>query len=371
MASPESKGQPEEPSGNRTNPAGSSPAERVFLDGIIGTSLAMQKVYQLTRQVAKSDASVLLLGETGTGKELIANAIHQLSRRSNGPFIKVNCGALSESLLESELFGHVRGAFTGAVNNRTGRFEAAHSGTIFLDEINSTSLPLQVKLLRVLQEREFERVGDTQTIHVNTRVVAASNRDLMDEVHAGRFREDVYWRLNVVPVEIPPLRDRLDDIPQLLTFFLNQYNEANDRYVVHLQPGVIEALQEYTWPGNVRELQNYVERAVVMATGDEFTVDLLPPSVLSKQPARAADPSSGGMSLDQLSFQVVQQGLKELSEARGDLHGKIVERIERELIQQVLSACGGTRTKAAALLGINRNTLHKKIKDLGLDSPDE
>ena len=371
MAPPESTGQSEEPSGNRTNPAGNSPAEPVSIDGIIGTSVSMQEVYQLTRQVAKSDASVLLLGETGTGKELIANAIHQLSRRYNGPFIKVNCLALSESLLESELFGHVRGAFTGAVNNRTGRFEAAHSGTIFLDEINSTSLPLQVKLLRVLQEREFERVGDTQTIHVNTRVVAASNRDLMDEVHAGRFREDVYWRLNVVPVEIPPLRDRLDDIPQLLTFFLNQYNEANDRYVVHLQPGVIEALQEYTWPGNVRELQNYVERAVVMATGDEFTVDLLPPSVLSKQPPRAGDASSAGMNLDQLSFQVVQQGLKELSEAGGDLHGKIVERIERELIQQVLSACGGTRTKAAALLGINRNTLHKKIKDLGLDDAGE
>ena len=371
MAPAESTGQSEEPSGNRKNPAGDPPAESLSLDGIIGTSVAMQKVYQLTRQVARSDASVLLLGETGTGKELIANAIHQLSRRSNGPFIKVNCGALSESLLESELFGHVRGAFTGAVNNRTGRFEAAHSGTIFLDEINSTSLQLQVKLLRVLQEREFERVGDTQTIHVNTRVVAASNRDLMDEVLAGRFREDVYWRLNVVPVEIPPLRDRLDDIPQLLTFFLNQYNEANDRYVVHLQSGVIEALQEYDWPGNVRELQNYVERAVVLATGDEFTVDLLPPSVLSKQAPRAGGHSPAGMGLDQLSFQVVQQGLKELSESGGDLHGKIVERIERELIQQVLSACGGTRTKAAALLGINRNTLHKKIKDLGLDDSAE
>ena len=371
MASPESTGQPEEPSGNRKNPAGDSSIESVYLDGIIGTSQAMQKVYQLTRQVAKSDASVLLLGETGTGKELIANAIHRLSGRSDGPFIKVNCGALSESLLESELFGHVRGAFTGAVNNRTGRFEAAHSGTIFLDEINSTSLQLQVKLLRVLQEREFERVGDTQTIQVNTRVVAASNRDLMEEVHAGRFREDIYWRLNVVPVEIPPLRDRLEDIPQLLTFFLNQYNEANDRYVVHLQAGVIEALQEHDWPGNVRELQNYVERAVVMATGDEFTVDLLPPSVLSKKPPRESDHSPAGMGLDQLSFQVVKQGLKELSEADGDLHGKIVERIERELIQQVLTACGGTRTKAAALLGINRNTLHKKIKDLGLDDSAE
>ena len=337
------------------------------LGGLIGTSLAMQNVYQLTRKVAKSDASVLLLGETGTGKELIATAIHQLSRRSNGPFVKVNCGALSESLLESELFGHVRGSFTGAVNNRTGRFEAAHSGTIFLDEINSTSLELQVKLLRVLQEREFERVGDTQTISVDTRVIAASNRDLMSEVRAGNFREDVYWRLNVVPVEIPPLRDRRDDIPQLLTFFLQQYNEVNDRYVVHIQPAVIEALQQYTWPGNVRELQNYVERAVVLANGDEFTTDLLPPSVLCNQPKQLSADGDASEDLAGLSFRTVQQGLRELTDKEGNLHSEIVDRIERELIQQVLAACGGTRTKAAIQLGINRNTLHKKIKDLRIN----
>jgi len=337
------------------------------LGGLIGTSLAMQNVYQLTRKVAKSDASVLLLGETGTGKELIATAIHQLSRRSNGPFVKVNCGALSESLLESELFGHVRGSFTGAVNNRTGRFEAAHSGTIFLDEINSTSLELQVKLLRVLQEREFERVGDTQTISVDTRVIAASNRDLMSEVRAGNFREDVYWRLNVVPVEIPPLRDRREDIPQLLTFFLQQYNEVNDRYVVHIHPAVIEALQQYTWPGNVRELQNYVERAVVLANGDEFTTDLLPPSVLSNHPEQLSADGSASEDLASLSFRTVQQGLRELADKEGNLHSEIVDRIERELIQQVLAACGGTRTKAAIQLGINRNTLHKKIKDLRID----
>jgi len=337
------------------------------LDGIIGTSLAMRKVYQLTRKVAKSDASVLLLGETGTGKELIANAIHQLSRRSNGPFVKVNCGALSESLLESELFGHVRGSFTGAVNNRTGRFEAAHSGTIFLDEINSTSLELQVKLLRVLQEREFERVGDTQTISVDTRVIAASNRDLMSEVRAGNFREDVYWRLNVVPVEIPPLRDRREDIPQLLTFFLQQYNDVNDRYVVHIQPAVTEAMQQYSWPGNVRELQNYVERAVVLANGDEFTTDLLPPSVLSNQPEQLSADGDASEDLAGLSFRTVQQGLRELSDKDGNLYNEIVDRIERELIQQVLAACGGTRTKAAIQLGINRNTLHKKIKDLRIN----
>ncbi|MGY8733899.1 MAG: sigma 54-interacting transcriptional regulator, partial [Pirellulales bacterium] len=270
-------------------------------------------------------------------------------------------------LLESELFGHVRGSFTGAVSNRTGRFEAAHSGTIFLDEINSTSLKLQVKLLRVLQEREFERVGDTQTIRVDTRVIAASNRDLMSEVRAGRFREDVYWRLNVVPVEIPPLRDRREDIPQLLTFFLRQYNEVNDRYVVHIQPAVIEAMQQYSWPGNVRELQNYVERAVVLASGDEFTTDLLPPSVLSNQPEQLSTDGDRVEDLAGLAFRTVQQGLRELAHKDGNLHSEIVDRIERELIQQVLAACGGTRTKAAIQLGINRNTLHKKIKDLRID----
>jgi len=176
--------------------------------GIIGSGPAMEKVYRLTRQVAKSNASVLLLGETGTGKELIAKAVHQLSPRGTGPFVRVNCGALSESLLESELFGHVRGSFTGAIDNRTGRFEAAHTGTVFLDEINSTTPKLQVKLLRVLQEREFERVGDTQTIRVDTRVIAASNRDLLEEVEADKFREDLYYRLNVVPIHLPPLRER-------------------------------------------------------------------------------------------------------------------------------------------------------------------
>ena len=212
------------------------------------------------------------MGETGTGKELIAHAIHELSQRRNRPFVRVNCGALSESLLESELFGHVRGAFTGAIDNRTGRFEAAHTGTIFLDEINSTTPHLQVKLLRALQEREFERVGDTQTIRVDTRVIAASNRDLLAEAAAGRFREDLYYRLNVVPIHLPPLRDRREDIPELVAHFLDFYNEQNDRYVAHIEPRALAALQQYHWPGNVRELQNYVERAVVMAPGDELTL---------------------------------------------------------------------------------------------------
>ncbi len=234
------------------------------IPNLIGSGPAMQHCYRLVRQVAQSNASVLLLGETGTGKELIAKATHRLSPRGSGPFIRVNCGALHENLLESELFGHVRGAFTGAVDNRTGRFEAAHTGTVFLDEINSTTPKLQVKLLRVLQEHEFERVGDTQTIRVDTRVIAASNRDLLEEVDAGHFREDLYYRLNVVTIYLPPLRERREDIPLLVGHFLRIYNEQNLRHVPHVEPKAMEMLCGYEWPGNVRELQNYVERAVVL-----------------------------------------------------------------------------------------------------------
>ena len=335
------------------------------IPGIIGTSLAMQEVYRVTRRVAASNASVLVLGETGVGKELIASAIHRLGHRSGGPFVRVNCGALSESLLESELFGHVRGAFTGAVTNRTGRFEAAHGGTVFLDEINSTSLTLQVKLLRVLQEKEFERVGDTSTLSTDARIVAASNRDLMQEIREGRFREDLYWRLNVVPIEIPPLRRRREDIPALVSFFLEHYNEVNDRYVVHMGPGTMEAMQDYHWPGNVRELQNYIERSVVMAETDELTVDLLPDCVTSRElPAGLSMPIGD---FESLTREVVMRGLGDAGATSGAIHSLIVERIEKELIAQVLDACGGVQTKAATKLGINRNTLHKKIKDYGLD----
>lgn len=339
------------------------------IPGIIGNSPAMQDVYRITRRVAGSNASVLILGETGVGKELIAGAVHRLSHRNGGPFVRVNCGALSESLLESELFGHIRGAFTGAVANRTGRFEAAHSGTIFLDEINSTSLILQVKLLRVLQEKEFERVGDTKTVHSDARVIAASNRDLMDEVREERFREDLYWRLNVVPIEIPPLRERRDDIPALVTFFLDYYNELNDRYVVHIQNESLAALQDYHWPGNVRELQNYIERAVVMAEGDELTLELLPKIVTGGSEPAAAEGSLVAADIETLTQSVVKRGLSEASDDATNLHGQVVDRVERELIAQVLDACDGVQTKAAARLGINRNTLHKKIKDYGLDQP--
>jgi transcriptional regulator with PAS, ATPase and Fis domain len=342
-----------------------------LLPGVIGSSPAMQSIARITRRVAMTDASVLLLGETGTGKEVIANAIHQLSNRVGGPFVKVNCGALSESLLESELFGHVRGAFTGAVSNRAGRFEAAHTGTIFLDEINSTSLHLQVKLLRVLQQKEFERVGDTETVTVDTRLIAASNRDLAEEIRAERFREDLYWRLNVVPIELPPLRKRREDIPALVAYFLHHYSEQSRRFVVHIQRDAMQALQDYHWPGNVRELQNYIERAVVMADSDELTVELLPGVVIGAQPIQSFTPTSAAPpDFDTLARQLVAESLRLAPNDANDLHARVVDRVEKELITQVLQACASVQTKAASRMGINRNTLHKKIKDYNLEGSD-
>src|SRR5213076_750985 len=227
----------------------------------------MREVYRLTRMAAPTSASVLLIGETGTGKEVIARALHKRSQRSTGPYIRVNCGALHENLLESELFGHVKGAFTGAIENKTGRFEAAHGGTIFLDEISSMSAKLQVKLLRVLQEREFERVGESRTIRVDTRVVAATNQFLEDEIVAGRFRDDLYYRLNVVPIYLPPLRERREDVPALARHFLTRYSDENRCDPPELTPALEKVLLAHDWPGNVRELENCIERAVVLSNG--------------------------------------------------------------------------------------------------------
>lgn len=327
----------------------------------------MLEVYRTTRQVARSNASVLLLGETGTGKELVAKAVHELSDRRVRPFVKVNCGALSENLLESELFGHVKGAFTGAVSDRAGRFQSADTGTIFLDEINSTTPLLQVKLLRVLQEREFERVGGDTTIRVDTRIVSASNRNLLEMATDGTFREDLYYRLNVVPIHLPPLRERREDIPELVGHFLNIYNEGNDRYVTHIHPEAMESLQAYRWPGNVRELQNIIEHAVVMATGDELTPNVLPGVVRGELDATLAS-AAPKFDFDSLAQHLVVEGLSKADDKAVDLHSRIVDRVEREVIAQVLVQCQGVQIKAASRLGINRNTLHKKIKDYGLDN---
>lgn len=335
------------------------------LPGVIGGSSPMREVFRTTRQVAPSKACVLILGETGTGKELIARAVHDLSPRSTGPYIRVNCGALTESLLESELFGHMKGSFTGAVDNRTGRFEAAHTGSIFLDEINSTSPKLQVKLLRVLQEGEFERVGDNSTKKVDTRIVAATNRDLLDEIESGRFREDLYYRLNVVPIYLPPLRDRRDDIEPLVLSFLKRYGEQNRREMRRVNPEAMRLLIEHDWPGNVRELQNYVERAVILGTGPELLVEHLPPQLRGQIPPRpsSARPKGGAI----LTAELVRQGIRAAGPNANDLYDRIVGQVERELIQQVLQSCDRVQIKAAAKLGINRNTLHKKLSEFRLD----
>ncbi len=337
------------------------------LVGIVGVSPAMREVYRLTRLVASTNASVLLVGETGTGKEVIARAIHQLSPRNDGPYVRVNCGALSESLLESELFGHIKGAFTGAIDNKTGRFEAAHTGTIFLDEISSMSPKLQVKLLRVLQEHEFERVGESRTIRVDTRVIGATNQFLEDEISAGRFRDDLYYRLNVVPIYLPPLRERHEDISALARHFLARYSEENRRDPPELGLALEKVLLAHDWPGNVRELENCIERAVVLSHGRPLTAELLAPpdrSLKRWKPirGRASD-------LEGLIQQVVRAGVQAVPAEDGRLYDCIVRGVERELLEQVMAISDNVVVKAAARLGINRNTLQKKISQREAAAP--
>ncbi len=328
------------------------------LPEIVGSAPAMREVYRMVRMAAPRSANVLLIGETGTGKELVAKAIHKLSRRSDGPYVRVNCGALHENLLESELFGHVKGAFTGAVDNKTGRFEAAHGGSIFLDEINSMSPKLQVKLLRVLQEREFERVGESRTIRVDVRVIAATNASLEDLVGQGEFREDLYYRLNVVPIVLPPLRDRAEDIPDLARFFLKKYAEQNKLpQVPELTPEVVAALKAHDWPGNVRELENAIERLVVLSDGGR-----LEPELLRFDRPRVSRPGKGA-DVPSLIRVLVRAGVQAPLPPGEKLYDFLVGGVERELIEQVMRQCDGVQVKAAQRLGINRNTLHKKIEE--------
>ncbi|HUR53764.1 MAG TPA: sigma-54 dependent transcriptional regulator [Gemmataceae bacterium] len=334
------------------------------LPEIVGTATAMQDVYRLVRLVAPRESTVLLIGETGTGKELIAKAIHQRSARAQGTFVRVNCGALHENLLESELFGHIKGAFTGAIENKTGRFEAAHKGTIFLDEINSTSPKLQVKLLRVLQEREFERVGDNKTIRVDVRVVAATNASLEELVEQGEFREDLYYRLNVIPVVLPPLRERRDDIVPLAEFFLKRYGEQNKCAVPPLTPAVIDALKAHDWPGNVRELENTLERLVVLSENGEFSQESLRvgrPRYTLRAASKGGSSGTGGHDVQSLIRSLVRAGVQAPLPPGQKVYDYLVGGVERELIEEVMRQFDGTQVKAAERLGINRNTLHKKV----------
>ena len=256
------------------------PGENVFdFSGVLGSSPRIREIFQLLEMVAPSEATVLLLGETGTGKELVAQAIHRNSPRAAGPFVVVNCATLPETLLESELFGHERGSFTGATVRKDGRFLVAHRGTVFLDEIGELTLPIQAKILRVLQSREFEPVGSNRTQKVDVRIITATNRDLEKMVREGRFRDDLYYRLNVFQLVMPPLRERLEDLPVLADFFLKRYGERNRRGVLSLAPETLQAFRDYSWPGNIRELENVIERGVIVCQGDVLTPGDLPPAL--------------------------------------------------------------------------------------------
>jgi Nif-specific regulatory protein len=333
------------------------------LPDIVGSSPAMKEVYRLTRLAAPTVTNVLLIGATGTGKELVARAVHRLSRRADGPYIRVNCGALHENLLESELFGHVKGSFTGAIDNKTGRFEAAHRGTIFLDEISSMSYRLQVKLLRVLQEREFERVGESKPNRVDVRVIAATNESLEEAIEKGRFREDLYYRLNVWPIVLPPLKDRAEDIPELAQVFLDRYSAENKIDLPALSTEILAQLQSHDWPGNVRELENFCERLVLLSQSGPLKLDSLPPF---KRLDRLRKPGPSNHDVPSLVQELVRLGIHTIP--HGKLKEGLVDAVERELIEQVMQQCHHVGVKAADKIGINRNTLHKKLEEYkGMD----
>ncbi len=336
---------------------------------IIGTSQAMMDVLATIAQVASSRATALLLGETGVGKELIAKAVHFNSPRRDKPMVRVNCGALSQQLLESELFGHIKGAFTGAVKDKVGRFEAADGGSIFLDEIGTLDTQLQVKLLRVLQEREFERVGDHRTVKVDCRVIAATNLDLEEEVRKGNFREDLYYRLNVVTINIPPLRSRREDIPRLIDHFLDRYNKENNRNLSKLSRDVLNTLLRYPWPGNVRELENAMERAVVLSTSEEFTEELLPLQI--RMFARQVRGNTADESIEAQASKIARHAIQQYQTQEGHIYSLVINEIERQLIAEALSHNGGVKTRTADFLGINRNTLNKKVKDYNIDTSED
>ncbi len=316
--------------------------EKFGLESFIGSTPVMEELFTLIRQVAPSRATVLIQGESGTGKELVAQAIHRLSPRASGPFIAVHCAALPQTLLESELFGHEKGAFTGAAERRRGRFELAEGGTLFLDEISEIEPALQVKLLRVLEERKFERVGGQETLEADIRLLTATNRDLAQLARENKFRQDLFFRLNVVTITLPPLRERVNDIPLLTRAFLKELARENGKTVDDITPEAMHLLLAYSWPGNVRELRNVMERMVVLARGNKLTVRDLPPNL------RAAAPGSA---------------------AAGERSAATLAEGERRMILAALEAQQGNRTRAAGQLGISRRTLHRKLREFGRMSP--
>jgi DNA-binding NtrC family response regulator len=317
------------------------------LENILGRSAVMAQLFDVIRQAAPTQATVLIQGESGTGKELVAHAIHRLSTRARGPFIAVHCAALATNLLESELFGHEKGAFTNALARKRGRFEMADGGTLFLDEVSEIDPVVQVKLLRVLEERQFERVGGTETVEVDIRLVTATNRNLKALVEQGKFREDLFFRLDVVDVTLPPLRERLDDVPILTDAFIKEFAQKNQKAIEGITPDALQVLSAYSWPGNVRELRNTIEKMVVLSRGGRLTARDLPPDIRSAvkdtQPAATREPRSA-----------VGTGGSSLADA------------ERALILAALSKHGDNKTKAAQALGISRRTMHRKLKEYRL-----
>lgn len=314
------------------------------LENVVGQSPVMQEVFDMVRTVAPSPSTVLVLGESGTGKELIAKAIHQLSPRAKSPMVTVHCAALPANLLESELFGHEKGAFTGAHERRVGRVEQAQGGTLFLDEIGEIDATIQIKLLRFLGERTFERVGSSKTLSADVRLIAATNKDLKAMVKTGAFREDLYFRLSVVPIWLPPLRDRLQDVPLLAGAFLKELARDNNKTINSFEAAALEAMMNYNWPGNVRELRSAVERSVVFCRKDQITLKDLPPEV------------RGGL--------IASPGQRPLSVADRQM---TVQEAEKQLIIQALQDCNGNRTEAARKLGMSRRTLHRKLHKYGLE----
>jgi two-component system, NtrC family, response regulator PilR len=334
------------------------------MEGLIGRSAKMIELYKLVSKVAGVSGTVLITGESGTGKELVSRTIHKNSDRAAKPFLAISCGAIPETLLESELFGHVKGAFTGAVTAKAGLFEVAHGGTVFLDEIGETSPAIQVKLLRVLQERVFRRVGGTEDIEVDVRVIAATHQDLMELIQKGRFREDLYYRLNVIPIHIPPLRERREDIPLLTMNFLAKYSDDNRRPIRGITPEAMELLLRYSWPGNVRELENAIERAVALGTGAVLTPDSLPDQIREERPESGDRRREAG------------DLARDIPSPASGLHSPVdldavVSRVERDLILEALRQAGGVQKRAAQMLGLSFESFRYRMKKHGIEPAEQ
>jgi transcriptional regulator with GAF, ATPase, and Fis domain len=345
--------------------------------GLVGQSPEMKAIFSVIERVADTPSTVLITGESGTGKELVAKALHEQSSRKHAPFIKINCAAIPKTLMESELFGYEKGAFTGATSSKPGRFELAHEGTLFLDEIGEIPVEMQVKLLRAIQESEFERVGGLKTIKVDVRLITATNRDLEQEIQRGNFREDLFYRLNVVPLQIPPLRKRTGDIPLLVSHIIKKFNERLRKTITGIADECVAVLEAHPWPGNIRELENVLERTILFTKGDRIEradLQLQLPAASLGEPAISRTTSSGAMApLNPEDLD--DDGSEELAGTQSGSLKDIVRaetsRVERELIVKALDETGGNVTQAARLLKISRKSLQMKMKELGLRDKDE